>query len=57
VILDELSVLGVPEKVHMSEFVYTSEQELVIMRHVGIQEFTCFTHFCPFLPESPFLGL
>jgi len=29
-------------KVHMPEFVYTSEQEIAIMRYVGIQEFTCF---------------
>jgi len=44
-------------KVHMPEFVYTSEQEIVIMRPVRIQEFTCFHHFIPFNPESPFLGL
>jgi len=40
-------------KVHMPEFVYTSEQEIVIMRNVGIQEFTCFT-FLPFHQEPPF---
>jgi len=28
-----------------------------IIRYVGIQEFTCFTPFYPFRPESPFLGL
>jgi len=38
-------------KVRMSEFVCTSEQEIVIMRYVGIQEFTCFHPFCPFHPE------
>jgi len=51
-----LVFLGVPE-VHMSEFVYTSEQEIVIMRNVGIQEFTWFHSFYPFHQESPFLGL
>jgi len=41
-------------KVCMSEFVYTSEQEIVIMRQIGIQEFTCFT-LSAFRPEkSPF---
>jgi len=30
------------------EFVYTSEQEIVIMRHVRIREFICFILFCPF---------
>jgi len=43
--------LGVPE-VHMSEFVYTSEQEIVILRHVGIQEFTWFTPFLPFFTRN-----
>jgi len=38
-------------KVRMSGFVYTSEQEIGIMRHGGIQEFTCFHTFCPFHPE------
>jgi len=32
----------------MSESVYTSEQEIVIIRHVGIQEFICFHPFYPF---------
>jgi len=30
---------------------------LVIMRHAGIQEFTWFSPFLPFHPESPFLDL
>jgi len=38
-------------KVRMSELVYTSEQEFVIMRHAGIQEFHLFHPFCPFRPE------
>jgi len=41
-------------KVHVSELVYTSESGIVIMRHAGIQEFTCFTLFCPFARKSPF---
>jgi len=45
-------------KVRMSGFVYTSEQEIAILRHIGIQEFTWFFHpFCPFHQESPFLGI
>jgi len=43
-------------KVRMPEFVYTSEQEIVIMRSVGIQEFTCFHLFLPFT-EIIILGL
>jgi len=30
---------------------------IVIMRHVGIQEFTCFHLFLPFHPEITILGL
>jgi len=38
-------------KVRMSDFVYTSEQEIVIIRHVGIKEFTCFSPFLLFHQE------
>jgi len=35
----------------------TEEQEIGIMRPVGIREFTWFTLSALFHPESPFLGL
>jgi len=44
-------------KVNMPELVYTSEQEIVIMRHDGIQEFTCFHPFLPVHLEITILGL
>jgi len=51
-----LGVSRVYLKVNMSEFVCTSEQEIAIIRPVGIHEFTCFT-FLSFSPEITILGL
>jgi len=40
-------------KVYMSEMV-SLRNRIVIMQHVGIQEFTVFTLFGPFTLKSPF---
>jgi len=57
VILDRIQVfLGVSESAHAGIRVHFGTG-IMVMRHTGIQEFTCSPPFLPFSPEITILGL